>query len=256
MDKIITSRDNETVKYICKLNRDTAFRRAENAFVCEGVKLCMDIAKLLQPKMVLYTKKALAQQNKIDELNGEKFEISDSVAEKISEVKTPQGIFCVFDMPQSSIESIDKGGFYLALERVQDPSNVGAIIRSAVAFGISGIIMSDSCADIYSAKAIRASMSGAVKLPIYVVSDMPKTLQMLNSMGMETAAARLEKSVELSMFKPKSGFCIVIGNEGQGVSCETAEVCTCSIRIPMSENIESLNAAVAAGVLMWHYRRF
>ncbi|MDD3428932.1 MAG: RNA methyltransferase [Oscillospiraceae bacterium] len=253
--QFITSRDNDLIKYICKLNTGAAFRRSEGFFVAEGIKLCRDTAAVCPAEKVFYTALAAEKYPEVLQWSTNLYQISDSVAAKISQVQTPQGVFCLFKTPAHDIAQIDPKGRYIALDRVQDAGNVGAILRSAAAFGYDGAILSADSADAFGPKAYRSSMTGAVKLPVFVTEDMSAVLKQLTALGMQTVAARLEESVDISAFCPKAGFTLVVGNEGQGVSSEVAQACDISVRIPMAGSVESLNAAVAAGVLLWHYRK-
>ncbi|MEG1932478.1 MAG: RNA methyltransferase, partial [Pygmaiobacter sp.] len=181
--------------------------------------------------------------------------ISEGVAQKLSEMKSAQGVFALCRLPEPPPADIDPAGRYIALEAVQDPANVGAVLRSAAAFGFDGALLDKSCANPFGTKALRASMGAAFKLPLFSVDDLPAMLCSLSRCGMATAAAALRGAVDLSQFVPVGGLVLVIGSEGNGLSEDAINACGAVVKIPISERMESLNAAVAASVLMWEYRR-
>ncbi|MBQ1962609.1 MAG: RNA methyltransferase [Clostridia bacterium] len=142
------------------------------------------------------------------------------------------------------------------LESVRDPSNIGAIIRSAAAIGIDRLILSADCADIYHPKAVRASMGTLFNQPIDRVPELSSVIRQMRENGRRVFAAALdEDAVRLGDFIPESGDCVVIGNEGHGLLPETVEACDKTVIIPMTDRAESLNAAVAASILMWEFSK-
>lgn len=253
MPEIITSRDNDQVKYLAKILDKTAFAKSEGKFVAEGVKLCMDAVDAgLLPDAVYYTKKAAQRWTKLSSLSCRQVEIADHVAEKLSGMKSSQGVFALCAMPAPALTTINLTGRYIALENVQDPANVGAIARSAAAFGFDGMLLGTGSADPFGQKAMRASMGAVLKLPIHQTNDLPSLLKDLTKKGMATAAAALEGAVDISLFAPRGGVVLTVGNEGQGLTEEAIAACSAVIKIPIS-GMESLNAAVAASILMWEY---
>ncbi|WP_341479876.1 RNA methyltransferase [Anaerofilum hominis] len=248
----ITSRDNERVKYTAKLMQKPAFCRAENRFVAEGVKLCLDAAGSgLAMETVYYTYKAEKRWPQLLELPCEQLRISEPVAEKLSGQKTPQGVFAVCRMPEFGLAEADPAGRYIALEDVQDPANVGAVLRSAAAFGFSGAILTPGCADPFGQKVLRASMGAVFKLPVFETADLAGELRRLGAQGAQTLAAALRGAQDLREIRRSGGgLALAVGNEGNGLSAEVIAACSAVVRIPIRA-MESLNAAVAASVLMW-----
>lgn len=144
----------------------------------------------------------------------------------------------------------------MLLESVRDPSNVGAIIRSAAAIGIDRLILSEDCADIYHPRAVRASMGTLFAQPIDRVSDLGSAISALRANGRRVFAATLtEDAAKLGSFPVRAGDCVVIGNEGHGLSDATVALCDRAVIIPMSGRAESFNAAVAASILMWEFAK-
>ena len=246
----ITSRENAAVKYACKVRDDAAFRRAEGVFFAEGVRLCEELARAFRPYKVYYldSKRAAAEA-----LGGQACEVSLPVAG----TRTPQGLFALFPCPAPMPQQAFTGkGRYLCLERVQDPSNLGALLRSAAAFGFDAVALSPGCADAFSQKALRASMGAAGKVPVAVVPQFPAFLRALGEKGCAVYAAALQNSRPLAEAVPPAGggLALVIGNEGAGLSPEAVAAAGMAVRIPMTGAVESLNAAVAGSILLWHFR--
>ena len=164
MTEVIASRDNERVKRACKLRDSGARRAAEGRFLAEGLRLCTDLAQRLPPEEVYCTQKLLDAHPELAALGGRHFLVSDAVAAKLSDTKAPQGLFCVFPRRTKTLEAVRGGGRYVCLEHIQDPANVGALLRSAAAFGFAGAVLCGNCADPFSPKAARASMGTLAKV--------------------------------------------------------------------------------------------
>lgn len=257
MAELISSRENQKIKYACKLQQSPAFREKEQLFFAEGPKLCLELAKGCTNKVIYYTEQALHQWPQLEQLEGKQYLVTEPVAEKLAGVPSPQGVFGLFEMPNVTLEQLAPKGHYLCLEAVQDPGNVGTLIRSAAAFGFDGVICSTKCASPFGAKALRASMGAAARIPVVTVAEMPQAIAFLRANGVFTAAAALYRSRPLSeaVGPFENGVAIVIGNEGQGLTQETIEACDIAVRIPISQQVESLNAAAAGAVLTWHFRK-
>ena len=256
MAECITSRENGKIKYACKLGQSAAFRAEEQAFFAEGLKLCLELAKNCPLKVIYYTQRALDKNPELAHLSCEQYLVQEHVAEKLAGVQSPQGVFAVLGRPAASFAALPQNGRFLALERVQDPGNVGALIRSAAAFGFDGVILSPGCADVYSPKVLRASMGAAGRLPVVTVPSLPDALAQLASQGVTCLAAALQNSQPLGSVPGSyaGGVCLVIGSEGQGLSESVAAACQAAVRIPITDLVESLNASVAGSVLLWHFR--
>ena len=243
MDEKITSRENAKIKYACRLSSSAAFRRSEGRFLAEGRKLCPELARGAQLETLFYTESAMAKCPELAGLPGEHYLVEDHVADKLADVGTHQGVFGVFRTPVHTLDEVKAGGRYLALERVQDPGNVGTLLRSAAAFGFDGVILSDGCASVYAPKTLRASMGAAVRIPVIEAGAMPDAITQLRAKGITCLAAALY-----------GGVCVVIGSEGQGLTDETVAACSSTVRIPMTDRVESLNAGIAGSILLWHFR--
>ena len=273
--EIIRSRQNRTVVEVCKLS-DRKAREASRLFRFDGIKLLEEAIKNnLDLQILLFRESNLL---KLTDLLYEKFGksvfdrverilvLSDELFDKISEEKSPEGVISVakyIDKSQKIVTIYNSTYFFamqseriVLLESVRDPSNIGAIIRSAAAMGVDRLIISSDCADIYHPKAVRASMGTLFNQPIDRVSDLPSVIRGLRESGRRVFAAALdERAVQLGEFRLRANDCVVIGNEGHGLSSETVAACDHSVIIPMSDRAESFNAAVAASILMWEFVR-
>lgn len=255
MEKI-TSRDNARIKYACKLAASGAFRRSEGRFFAEGRKLCPELARAAQLETLFLTAAAAEKCPRLAALPGEHFLVEDHVAAKLAGVPAPQGVFGVFRTPAHTLEEVRPGGRYLALEGVQDPGNVGTLLRSAAAFGFDAVLLGPGCAAPFSPKVLRASMGAAGRLPLGVCADLPAALGALRGRGVACLAAALYKARPLDAVGTQfpGGVCVVIGSEGQGLSDAAIAACSAAVRIPMTDRVESLNAGVAGSILLWHFR--
>ncbi len=259
----ITSRDNAYVRQARRLLAETKYRRRTGLFALEGARLCGDAVRSgADLRYVLFTKRAAeVYADTLQALRGVCgfcTEISETLAAYISDTASPQGLFCVcqgVDKP-AGLDTIEKNGKYLALENVQDPSNLGAIIRTAEALGIHGLILSAGCCDRYNPKVLRASMGGALRLPIVETDDLPAALDHLQRERMAAFASVVHGDalpVQQARFAP--GSIAVIGNEGSGLTPEAVQSCRHRITIRMPGRAESLNASVAASLIAWEMMR-
>ena len=234
--EIITSRENAKVKYACAVRDSEKQRTADGLFFAEGPKLCLELAKSCTPRVMYATAAAL---EKTPALAG-----FDPVE------------IALFETPVPPADTLDTARRILMLEGVQDPGNVGTLLRSAAAFGFDAVVLGPGCASPLSPKTLRSSMGAAGRLPTVHSENLPATLQALRGRGVTTLAAALYQSRPLDEAGNDfpHGVCVVIGSEGQGLTEETVLACDMAVRIPMTDRVESLNAAVAGSVLLWHFR--
>lgn len=256
MTEQILSRDNARVKHACRLRDSAAARREEGLFFAEGLRLCRDLAQSLAPAEVFCTPPMLAAHPQCAEFGAPCAVVSGQVAQKLSDTRTPQGIFCLFPRREAPLSAIQANARYVCLEQVQDPANVGALLRSAAAFGFRGAVLCGRCADPFSPKAVRASMGTLARLDIFCADETKQVLAAFHSKGIVNVAAAMEGSVPLPSVEPRAhaGAAVWIGNEGNGLSPATVAAADAVVRIPMAQGVESLNAAVAGGILLWHFR--
>ena len=248
----ISSKENGLIKHIVALQKSSKKRNDENLFLLEGLRLCMDANQnnFASSAVIVSNsayKKFKAECVSLAEKSKNAYIIPDSLFKKISDTKSPQGIMCIIEMPKFNTEIINKNGKFIALENIQDPSNLGAIARTAEAFGIDGIFIAHGC-DPYSSKSLRASMGALLRLPIYKTDDM---FEIFASLKLRSYASVVRDGVSVKDKTFANGSVVLIGNEANGLNDETIEKCDYKITIPIDGRAESLNASVAASILMW-----
>ena len=255
----ITSRENRIIKDYRRLVADAKYRRESGRFVVEGARLCADAARsgvVVETAVVTSraTEQYAAAVEQVQRVAATVYTITETVAETMRDTDTPQGVFAVCRLPEVVAEPTPKGR-WAALERIQDPGNLGTMIRTAEAFGLSGVLLSDGCCDVFSPKVVRASMGGVFRLPIVRVGSLAETLPLLGKRGFHSFACVVSDGVSVQDATFPEGSICVIGNEGNGLLPETAQACDRRITIPMAGRAESLNASMAAGIVFWEMVR-
>lgn len=263
MPDLITSRQSEIVKHAARLSSSADFRREQGLFIAEGARLCCDAAKSgAEIKTLFYTARAGEKYRDyigvIQAAAQETYELEPHVAPLLSDTKTPQGVFCVCGMRRCAVrlDDMEIGFHYLALENIQDPANLGTVLRTAEALGIGGVILGGSCCDVYSPKVLRASMGAVFRLPFYRQSDLVSAIESLNNRGFVTLAAVPDASAKkVTAVNFKCPTVLIVGNEGNGLTSAVIAACSESVTIPMLGRAESLNASASAAILMWEMMR-
>lgn len=248
----ITSSKNEKVKKIKQLSKKK-YRDESQMYVIEGTHLIEEairahvtILDLVQSSSKVKLHEELIEQ--IEDANV--FVVSDQIFDTLSDVPTPQGILAVAKIECVKLKN-NFSGRYLLLDRVQDPGNVGTMIRTAAAADFSGVVLGDGCADLYSPKVVRAMQGMQFHIPIYS-ENIEHCLKKFVENKCPVYGTELNQSaIDYHLIQFPSSFGIVMGSEGQGVSQEILDLCNELIYIPMSSKVESLNVAVAAGILMF-----
>lgn len=260
--QMITSRDNPLIKGYVQLAASRGHRKRACRFVTEGAKLLFEALSAGYTLKTLFCEVSQIEQlqDRLDEYDIKPENIrlvNESVAQKLAQSQSPQGVFAVFGMldNDSGHVKIKAGGKYVLLAGLQDPGNIGTIIRTAAAFGIDAVILSADCPDIYSLKVLRAAMGGVFRIPVFMADDMSACIDRLSGAQIPVYAAVLsDKAVSVCDVMMQSGCAVVIGNEGNGLPAEITEKCAPLI-IPIEKTSESLNAAVAASILIWEMVR-
>ena len=271
--EVIRSRQNRSVVELAKLS-DRKARRETGTFRFDGLKLFGEAVRASVAICTVFLRESNADALRAEAVAryGEAallaFEntvlLADELFDRISEEKSPEGMICVakyidkFKKIVTIYNSTDfaqvSGEKILLLESVRDPSNLGAIVRSAAAMGVDRVIMSADCADVYHAKTLRASMGAVFHLQIDLAEELPLVIRQFSESGRRVFAAALDdRARTLGSFALRESDCVVIGNEGHGLSPMTIAACESSVFIPMSDRVESFNAAVAASILMWEF---
>ena len=256
---MVKSTSNGQVKNIIQLQKKTRVRRQQGLFVTEGIRMFREAPEeLISGIYVSESFSGDPQRRKL--LEGRRYEVlSDPVFSRVSDTKTPQGILCLMKMPDHDparfLEDIAPGSLWLVLENVQDPGNLGAMFRTGEGAGISGVIMDRNTVDIYNPKTIRSTMGSVFRVPFSIADSLPDAVNLLKKRGIRTYGAHLEGSVCYDEPDYTGGAAFLIGNEGNGLTEELAALADQKIHIPMEGRLESLNAAMAAGILMYEASR-
>ncbi len=259
----VTSKDNQWVKEWRGLCDSAKKRRESGLFALEGARLCGDALRSgVAVKAVLYTASALAIYTDVVgaliAAADTAVEISPELSRHMGDTTNPQGVFCIAKTLDNSliIDKINILGTYGALEDVQDPGNLGTVIRTAEAFGLSGLILSEGCCDVYNPKVLRSSMGGVFRLPLMRVRDMADTVTALQEIGLTAHACVVDAcAMPITEAALGAGSVAVIGNEGNGLKPATVAACQQAVTIPMGGRAESLNASMAAGIVLWEMTR-
>lgn len=257
---LISSLNNSHVKNITLLQKKPKAREEQGLFVIEGPKMFEEARELglLRGAYVsetYYYEKLKEDPVFFDALVYEVF--TDAVFKEVSETKTPQGILGLVRRPVYPIDDIlnTPNPFLLLLEDIRDPGNLGTMIRTAEGAGITGVIFGDSTVDIYNPKVVRATMGSIFRVPFYQAGDFYETIDLIKQKGVTVYAAHLSGEIYDTEDCYRKSCAFIIGNEANGLSERATEKADRLIRIPMAGKVESLNAAVAAAILMYEAAR-
>ncbi|MEE8886780.1 MAG: RNA methyltransferase [Eubacteriales bacterium] len=268
---MITSISNAQVKEVIRLLSKAKERHTQGCFVAEGIKLFCETPEELRRRV--YVSESFLQNPEHLEMmhscgvvaeneNSEEFvtavTVSDDVFRKMSDTQTPQGIMTVASIPEYSREQLLGNGvnpLVMVLEDLQDPGNVGTIIRTAEGAGVTGIFMSSHTADCFQPKVVRATMGSVYRVPVRREDSLVELTDWLRSRGVTAYAAHLRGKRSYTREDYTGGTAFLIGNEGNGLSDRLTEAAGVLVRIPMEGKVESLNAAVASALLMYEAHR-
>lgn len=246
----VTSVKNTTVRNLRSL-KDRKYRESSGLILVEGEVMILEaLACGLIPHDVLTDEKHAATAEKVEAAGGRGLIVTREVLEAVCETKTPQGICASFDTPKPVALEMLKGAV-VALDRVQDPGNVGTIWRTADAAGFGGIVFCEGCADPMSPKVLRSAMGSGFRLPFARVDTMPEALEALKALGKTVIVSDLSGSDFYARERLGTDIVLVIGNEAHGISDAVRDTADKRYKLPMHGGAESLNAAIAAGILMY-----
>ena len=253
----ITSADNSRVKLVRKLSTRKG-RLEERAFTAEGRNLVEEILhRNIKPRFILVSDKCSDEEILRDAVQSDDImvcELPEKIFAKLTDAEHGIGMLAVVDTPEtgaSALDSLDADDNILVLDRIQDPGNMGTLIRTSVAAGYKAIIASKGTADIYSNKVLRATVGTVFEIPVIYAKDQSELISLLKGSGKRIAVTEVDKGVPYYETDLSKGIALVIGNEGAGVSDELIDLADIRVTIPMTGHIESLNAAVAAAILMY-----
>lgn len=276
---MITSSSNQQIKEIMQLQKKSKARWKQRVFVVEGPRMVSETPKELVQKVYLsesFRKEKIFEEKdrsaaRVSERAGareafdwqlwlDNFEyeiVADSVFASVSDTQSPQGILCLARMPEYTLADLLKTDcpHLLLLESIQDPGNLGTMLRTGEGAGVDGIIMNRSTVDLFNPKVIRATMGSLYRVPFVLVDDLADIAGELKQHGISLYAAHLKGTEMYDEPAYTKGTAFLIGNEGNGLTDETAELADKYIRIPMEGRVESLNAAIAATLLMYEVHR-
>lgn len=248
----ITSRANPLLARVRKLNSRRAYRRAEGAFCAEGPKLLAEALRWNGSLEAVICAEGVC----LPELppGVRTAEVPEGLLASVADTESPQGVVFICRGGALALPERLEAGRWLVLDGVQDPGNVGTVWRTADAFGASGLILCGGCADPWNPKTVRATMGAAFRLPVYE-GELDQAAERLARAGVPLYAAALREDTADVRAVRLDGAAVVIGSEGRGVSRRALELCRNTIKIPMRARCESLNAAVAASVVLWEMAR-
>lgn len=252
---IITSTSNQQVKQLIQLQKKAKERTAQDVFIVEGPKMYQEVPG--ERLVHTYVSESFYNKKK-DWFEKEKQVtiLADRVFESVSDTKTPQGVLCLVKQYHYILPDLCKGQpLLMILENLQDPGNLGTILRTAEGAGVTGILMTRGCVDIYNPKVIRSTMGSIYRMPFYYTDDLKADLLKLKEQGVLLYAAHLKGTQTYDQKDYGKGTGFLIGNESKGLSDETADLADVYVKIPMCGQVESLNAAVASSILMYEANR-
>ncbi|MCI9594059.1 MAG: RNA methyltransferase [Lachnospiraceae bacterium] len=261
---MINSAANKQVRRVVNLVKKARARREEGLYIVEGIRMVLE----LLPEQVeqIYVSESFLRAHQDKELSAflSMFHwepVADPVMKVMADTQTPQGILALVRQRHYTLKEIlnrppaGQAHHLIILETLQDPGNLGTILRAGEGAGITGVVMDETTADIYNPKVIRSTMGSVYRVPFVYVSDLKAACQEMKQAGICLFAAHLsgEKNYDQQDFTVPCGF--LLGNEARGLSQDTALLAHTLVRIPMAGRVESLNAAVAASVLMFETAR-
>lgn len=263
---MITSTSNQQMKQVSLLLKKAKERKGSKSFVVEGPRMVVEAP--IKGLKAVYVAESFENNKENESLlrelkgkcnnAGAIYEVvADNVFKSISDTQTPQGIMAVVAMPEYELSDLLAGEktHLLLLESIQDPGNLGTMVRTGEGAGVTGVIMNKTTVDLFNPKTIRSTMGSIYRVPFFVTEDLGETMKELQGKGVSLYAAHLkgEHSYDEEDYTKACGF--LIGNEGNGLSDEIANLADTYIKIPMEGQVESLNAAISATLLMYEANR-
>lgn len=255
--ELIISKDNSLIKEIKKL-KEKKYRTKNNQFLIEGFRFIEEALKSkFEVPMIFISESHKSRFESFDiesklQKDTKVYWVSEQVLKLLSDTETPQGIVAVVDNRELNVEN--KEGFYVLVDKVQDPGNMGTIIRTAHASKALGVIITKGTVDIYNEKTLRSTMGSIFHVPVIQDNDLNK-VSFLKENGFNLVASSLNTNKNFYDVDLKGKKIIAVGNEGSGISDEIYNMADIKVKIPMPGGSESLNVSVAAGVMMFEVIR-
>lgn len=258
---MITSAANTKIKQVVQWQSKAKERRSDGVYVVEGFKMYEEapVEKILEVYLSQDTvEKAQERESLWKKLQQTGYEVvTAGLFRKMSDTQTPQGILTVVRQPEYRLEELleQQTPLFVVLEDLQDPGNLGTIVRTGEGAGITGVIMNSQTVDIFNPKTIRPTMGSIYRVPFLYTEDLHATLQKLHEHGIHTYAAHLKGDTYYDTFSFQEPTAFLIGNEGNGLRKETADLAEHYLKIPMEGQVESLNAGIATSLLIYEAHR-
>lgn len=259
---MITSRGNTKIRNLVALKKKASERNTQDVFLVEGIKMFREVPE--DQLLEVYASESFLKNEEgresVENKAGRLYEqVSDDVYALLSDTRTPQGIMAVVRQKHYSFNELLGGGsrqpLLMVLENLQDPGNLGTIVRTAEGAGVTGILMSRGTADLMNPKVTRSTMGSIFRMPYLYTDDLGGDILRLKEKGIMVCAAHLGGEEAYDKGDYRRGTAFLIGNESRGLSDETADLADLLVRIPMQGHVESLNASVAAAILMYEADR-
>lgn len=255
--KFITSSTNPLIKNIQLLQNKISERKKQGLFIIEGIRSINEIPKDHEIDTIVMSDTFDESLLKVVPVRN-KLLVPSDLFKAISDTQTPQGVLALVKIKGQSLETLEANpnGFYLMLENLQDPGNLGTIIRSAYGFGVDAIFLTKGCVDLYSPKTVRSTMGASLHVPVIIDETLEAYMTWAKEHQLNVFTTALDESAkEVAKADLKKGLMLVIGNEGNGVSKEAIDLADQNVYIPMPGGLESLNASIAASICMYEVMR-
>lgn len=256
---MITSSSNNQIKNLIALQKKAKIRNSQGEFVIEGIKMFeeTDSHNLVKAYVTEHFYEEKLNENKAYFDSFEYEIVADKILCEAADTTTPQGVLAIVKQPKYSYDTLisDQNANLLMLENVRDPGNMGTIIRTAEGAGVTGIIISKESVDIFNPKVVRSTMGALYRMPFVYVEDFITSLNEIKRQGICVYASSLSASNYYDEEKYAKKSAIIIGNEANGITDEAGKMADRLIKIPMEGKVESLNAGVAAAILMYEVYR-
>ncbi len=258
----LTSSQNPLIKEVRAL-KNKSDREEKGRYFIEGVRFVEEALKenarieYLMVSDTLSGDHAFEYLQKVIENTGlDCYLLPDSLFASISDTHTPQGILAVLELNRTELGSAElKDGLLIILDGIKDPGNMGSIIRTADAAGCAGVVVPDGCVDVYNPKVLRSTMGSVFHIPVYHCDDIADAVKIIKDHGFRLCASHLEGSASIYDTDLTGSVALVIGSEAEGIGTETLKAADLLVRIPMKGRAESLNASVAAGIMIFEAMR-
>ena len=257
--QVITSKENEYIKHIKKL-KDKKYRDISREYIVEGIKMLEEaIAENCKIKQIVICDDCektsnIAKEQMYEIAKYDCIYVTNKIFESITGVMNPQGILAVIEKDNIKQEEIKQEDIILALDDIQDPGNLGTILRTADSVGLTQVLVSKGTADCYNPKVVRSTMGAIFRVKIVECENLVETLELLHKQKYEIVVSSLQTNNSIYDIKYNKKV-LIIGNEANGVRKEIQDMADKKVKIPMIGKTESLNASVATGIILYEYIR-